>query len=506
MEAKLYGQKAGGMNINGIIEDYYVYAGENISAGDLVEYINGVASQTMTQTIETSADTVLDSATYTANRSSAVVLPNGNVFLAHVEGATGSNGTGHLHAMILTIDGATITVGTDIVLSSDYNTGNVIKAVLLPSGDVFLAHSYEATTTGYHELAGLVCRIDGTTIKRYTDTYLTHSAWSVNAALLSDGNVFVTYRQSTTSNRLYGIVVTISDTTVTAGTETQLSSTQDTGQCSTPVLLENGNVFIAHSSNGNKYLYAMICTISGTTITAGTDVELSGTKYAGECISTERLPNGKVFVAHSYNSDRYLYGIVCTVSGTTIAKGTDIALNSTNTYAGNVISTATLSNGNIFISHSYSSSSYLYGMIVKVSGTTITAGSDTSLVESSYAANASCTLCSVLLKDGNVFIAHCYSSSYKLYGQVWDVDETNNIPTNQVKVTRVTTDYETQVRKVTTPTFDGIAKTSGAGGTSTAHKDKVSIYTLAKAQEFAMADGNTLHDANGNVFMVKEAS
>ena len=45
-EAKLYGQNKGGMSINGIIKDYYAYAGENISAGDLVEYVNGIASKT----------------------------------------------------------------------------------------------------------------------------------------------------------------------------------------------------------------------------------------------------------------------------------------------------------------------------------------------------------------------------------------------------------------------------------------------------------------------------
>lgn len=45
--AKLYGQKASGTNINGILKDYHAYAGENISAGDLVEYINGIASKTI---------------------------------------------------------------------------------------------------------------------------------------------------------------------------------------------------------------------------------------------------------------------------------------------------------------------------------------------------------------------------------------------------------------------------------------------------------------------------
>lgn len=45
-QAKLYGQKSSGINIKGIIQDYYVYAGEKVSAGDLVEYITGIGNST----------------------------------------------------------------------------------------------------------------------------------------------------------------------------------------------------------------------------------------------------------------------------------------------------------------------------------------------------------------------------------------------------------------------------------------------------------------------------
>ena len=75
--AKLYGQKASGININGIIKDYYAYAGENISAGDLVEYINGVAGQTT----ETSANTQLSNVSHTADVVSAVKLDDSRVFI-----------------------------------------------------------------------------------------------------------------------------------------------------------------------------------------------------------------------------------------------------------------------------------------------------------------------------------------------------------------------------------------------------------------------------------------
>ena len=38
-----------GLDINGIIEQYYVYAGDNISAGDFVNFIEGIANRTITE-------------------------------------------------------------------------------------------------------------------------------------------------------------------------------------------------------------------------------------------------------------------------------------------------------------------------------------------------------------------------------------------------------------------------------------------------------------------------
>ena len=40
--AKLYSQSGGkGLKINGIIQDYYVYAGETVKKGDFVELLTG---------------------------------------------------------------------------------------------------------------------------------------------------------------------------------------------------------------------------------------------------------------------------------------------------------------------------------------------------------------------------------------------------------------------------------------------------------------------------------
>ena len=55
---------------------------------------------------------------------------------------------------------------------------------------------------------------------------------------------------------------------------------------------------------------------------------------AGSAISTCLIPNGNIFIAHSYGSSYYLYGIVCSINGTTITKGNDMAIENSTSYSG----------------------------------------------------------------------------------------------------------------------------------------------------------------------------
>ena len=186
MEAKLYGQNKGGMSINGIIKDYYAYAGENISAGDLVEYVNGVAGKTE---LGTSEDTIINNTTtYTSYAVSAVVLDENRVFIAH-----SYDDTYHLYGIVCMINGNTITCGTDTELSSIPHSGSTISVKLLPNGNVFIAHRYSTSYTLY----GMVVSIDGTTItKRVGDTTLvnaTDAGFQISTELLSNGTIFIAH-------------------------------------------------------------------------------------------------------------------------------------------------------------------------------------------------------------------------------------------------------------------------------------------------------------------------
>lgn len=475
-QAKLYGQKSTGMSINGIIKDYYAYAGENISAGDLVEYVNGIASKTE---IGSSVDTQLSTTQYAGYTISAVQLDENRIFIAHSYGSDK-----YLYGIVCTIDGVNITCGTDTLIYNELSlTGNVISAVLTKDGTVFIAHS-----DNMNMLCGIVCTISGTTIAKGTDTLLsttTNTSLAISAKLFPSGNIFIAHSYGA-DYHLYGLVCTISGTTITYGTDTMLSNTRQSGRFASAEVLSNGNVFIAHSFNNDIYLYAIACSISGTTITKGTDKQISSVTQSGRTVKTCLVLSNKVFITSNYSpsSNNFLGGAVCTVSGTTVTNGEYLALDNSYSYSGYAVSMKLLPNGKVLIVHSRGSNYNLYYMIVSISGTTFTVVKD---VQLSTQTNMAQQISNLLLIDNTVFIAHSYGSDYYLNAQIFGMGPDNTL-TNQL----VITDYETQVRQVTTGQFDGIAKTSGTGGDDTGHNDLVSIWTKENVLELSSLPVGTL--------------
>lgn len=464
MEAKLYGQNKGGMSINGIIKDYYAYAGENISAGDLVEYVNGVAGKT---DYGESVDTQLINSTYAGLTISAVALDENRVFIAH----SYSSYT-NLYGMVVTIDGATITAGTDTELSWMTGSGSRISAVLLPNGNVFIAH---ASSNDGPSLYGIVCVIEGTTITAGTDKELDSSSYSadtISAILLNNNTVFIahTYKKY---HYLLGMIVTINGTTVTKETDTELSSNTNSADRISTVKLADNKIFIAHLYS-NK-VYGMVVSINGTTITTGTDTQIVDAYSDGVGISACALPNGNAFVAYTHYATTYRYSlgaVLCAISGTTITVGSTYWNAVANT--GTRVSVLTLPNGNILLLHGYGTDHYLYGKVFTIDGTSVKSGSDIQLSTEKYTGY---TISQCLLSNGTIFAAHSNSSSYYLNAQIFGIEEGTSAGYYKPTTNIIATDYETQVRKVTTGQFDGIAKTEGAGGDDTGHKDIVSIWT-----------------------------
>jgi len=257
----------------------------------------------------------------------------------------------------------------------------------------------------------------------------------ISAIKLSENKIFIAHSHNP-SYRLYGVVCTIDGTSISMGTDTQLSTIEDSGIYTSTVILSENKVFIAHSYNSSSYyLYGIVCTIEGESITAGTDTSLSSITKSGYGISATKLSDNKILITHCYGkSDFYLYGMVCTIDGTKIIKGTDTQL-STKNYSGSNISAVTLSENKVFITYTYNKSTtitnyYLYGIVCTIEGMNITKETDTELGAGGDYKNG---MSQAVLSDNKVII--CYIYNYSYYGMVCTIDETSITKGTSTKLT-----------------------------------------------------------------------
>ena len=441
-----------GINIDGIIEEYQVASGGNVNAGDFVKFVNGYRTITGT-------DTMINNEEKSGNSISAVALSEDRVLLA----CRNNNTDGYLYAMLLNINNTNITVVTTPLIGMYHNhSGDVVSVVKLSETKAMIVHSYD--TDNY--LYGIVCNVSNTSITTGNDTQLSdvkYSGAGISAVALTDSKVFIAHSYGA-NKYLYGMVCTISGTTITKGTDTQLSTEEKTGAGISAVTLTDSKVFIAHnfgSGIGYNHLYGMVCTISGTTITKGTDTQLSTANYTGTITSAIKVLNNKVFIAHNYNNnyadkDNYLYGIVCTISGTTITKGTDTQLSAI-IHSGFGISIIPSSDTKVTIMHSYDTNYHLYAIVCDISNRSITIKNDIQLSTITY---SGVRISATALDMNRTFIAHSYTTNYYLYAMIANIEEITEIAKLQNITGRIA----------------GVSKMTGSAG------EQIEIY-MPKIQE-----------------------
>ena len=410
----------GGSDVaNGIIESFKATSG-TIDANTFVEFVNNTTAGTDTQ-----LSTLTNSYTY----AYATTLSINSVFVTFYASST-------LYGVVCTISGTTITAGDCTQLSAS-NT-QYAASVALSSTKVFVA--YGGTS---NRLYGMVCTISGTTITAGTGTELsttTDSCNYVSAVLIGSGKVFIAHRNG---GYVSGMICTISGTTVTSGGDSLVSSISGSWENISATALNNDKVFVAH--RGGSYLYGVVCTISGTTLTAGTDTQLSILTNSYTNMTATMLEGDKVFIAHR-GKDLYLYGIVCTISGTTITAGTDTLL--TDIPDSYINSTIFLDANKVFIAHRNTGNSYMYGMVCIFSGTSIIIGPDIKIGAINTIHTNTSRVFATLIDTNKVFAAHRGGNSY-LYGVVYTIPPLT-IAASKTKVnglvkTTCTSDEEGQV-------------------------------------------------------------
>jgi hypothetical protein len=231
----------------------YVDAGNSSYGTAIVLSISGTTISAGTPVVFESASTSYISAT---------TLSSTSVLVAYKDGGNSSYGT----SIILSISGTTITPGTPVVFESAGT--QYISATTLSSESVLVA--YQDAGALWHGMS-VVLSISGTTITPGTPVKFNEAnTIHISATTLSSTAALITYGDGV-SAQYYGKtrVLSISGTTISLGGEVTFESA--TSEYMSAVTLSSTSVLVTYRDVGNSnYGTTVILTISGTTISAGT--------------------------------------------------------------------------------------------------------------------------------------------------------------------------------------------------------------------------------------------
>lgn len=444
-----------GIKLNDIIEDFkYVYKGQTIKAGDLVNYINGVAKQIST------TETEISNITGTGANISATLLTDNKIFIAHSYGEANLGSSGkdrYLYGVVVEIRETEIIVGTDTYLNTTIFYGYLLRCLKLSDGRVLVAHSYND-----YVVNGLVVTVNGFEVQfSINDTLIApRGAYAgCELTLLNDGKVFVGYDNTTDKHYAYARILTIS-TSISLGTATDLSESNAFSGAEIKVLtLPDGKVLYVHTNNdSNRYIRGKVCTISGTTITVSYKANLITTSGAGNNFSLCSLPDNKFFMAYGASAGSNASALYCVIgvcNSSNFGIGTSV-LAKDSYWAGLNTNIILYKDNYIFITHVNNKDLRdVAGLVVKFIGTTISeVCTDIIMSEEYYSSTGSL----IMLDDKKLFYIHNKTQDQRLLSsQIFVMDEENDIVSNKI------TEYEQQVTQALENSFDAVALSDGVG-------------------------------------------
>ena len=419
-----------GSKINGIVEEYV--ASGNINAGGFVKLINekyGYICGTNTE---------LSNADNSGKNMLAIALDVNRVLVLY-------NKDSYLYGMLCTITDKNITIEEDKCIDSNSNTGIYFSAELLEENKVFVTYKYVAGERNFINA----------TILTITDTIQIGTNEQIDNAMLDNicltklnsNKVLIAY---TLNFNLYGIVCTISNTTITVGTRTKMADADKIWQ----IVANENMVLILYKGKDNAYLCGATCTINGTSIAPQNYTVLSALDSVTQAVYAVLINSNTVFIAYSSGINNYLYGLICTIANTTMTVNTETQL-SIQKHSAQAISVIKNSENKIIILHSNGTERHLCATAIEIDSNTIIVRNTeilSAIEEYAYAISAT-------LIGADIFIAHNNNAdTNKLHGIVIEPTIVPEVQTatQQDKIFGIATTkaIDGQVVKVVRPNYN----------------------------------------------------
>jgi len=271
------------------------------------------------------------------------------------------------------VDGVTSNIQTQIDNINPSPIHTATASGTLANGDVVIVNS-----------DGTVSAITGVTQSAGSDaTYVNNGSRPTSTSVTYDTNenkVVVIYKDAGNSNYGTAIVGSVSGSTITFGTAVAFTSVGIGSTTSAVFDSSNNKVVISYINSSTGYGESIVGTVSGTSISFGTAVVFnSSATYNVRSVFDST--NNKVILYGTWTGSSLVYAIVGTVSGTSISFGTAVTVG--------VVTTNSLSIG--FDSNAgaavvtYRDGTSTQAKVATVSGTSISFGTATALLSGDYA-------------------------------------------------------------------------------------------------------------------------
>jgi hypothetical protein len=306
----------GSSSSNQLIQDFTVETGQSIAAGDVVSFLDGTIRKG--ETSGGTSETVYNSASTSYNSIDA--LDAANVVVAYRDVGNTDQGT----AVIGEISGSSISYGSEYV----FDTGIVsyVDVAMLDSTHFVVVYQDESNSNYGTAVIGTV---SGTTIS-YGSEYVFNSGETLemSVTVLDSTHFAVSYRDVADGNDGYAIVGTVSGSTISYGTEAEFNS--NSTYYTSIDALDSTHVIITYRDGVDSDGWSIIGTVSGSTISYGSQYEFNDADTT--ITSVTAFNASKVIVAYNNVGDSDNgYAIVGTVSGSTISYGSAAIFNNGNT-------------------------------------------------------------------------------------------------------------------------------------------------------------------------------
>lgn len=366
-----------------------VTAGEALTAGQVVSLINEsgtIKAYNNPITVSTSpngAESVFNAAETTY--CSAVALDSTRFVVSYIKADNIQ------YSIVGTVSGSTISWGAE---QSGYGgtNGSYVSVVKLRT-NAFVVFRTNSGATGANNVIATYHTVSGSTISipSSTTNILTNSGTYVSASQLDTDKVILCFRDSVTTTGK-AIIVTYSGDALSKGAEVEFNAAA-TAYISVSAL-SSTSAIVAYQDGGNSnYGTAQVLSISGTTITPGTEyVFKSATTQWVTCAAGSSTT---AVIVYRNSSDTYLSAVFATISGTAISYGTELVTSMAGINYPSIAmisSTKFLVGCDTYVNPTHTGKS----VILNTSGTSITA-------DTAYTTNAA----------GTYYNAVCYLGSQK---------------------------------------------------------------------------------------------